>query len=235
MSNPWFRMYSEFMHDPKVQIMSEHNQRRLLMIFCMRCNGDVTLHDAHVTFQLRISQEEWEKSKAVFMASGFIDSANKVLNWDKRQFVSDSSAARVAKHRALHKTVTVTPCNVTVTPPEQNRTDTEQIKSLAIGKPNCPHQEVINLYHEILPNNPMIRDWTPARQALLKARWNEDSERQNLDYWRSFFEYVAKSSFLTGKTTGQNGRGFNPGLDWILKAENFAKVREGRYEDKHGQ
>jgi len=235
MSNPWFRMYSEFMHDPKVQIMSEHNQRRLLMIFCMRCNGDVTLHDAHVTFQLRISQEEWEQSKAVFMASGFIDSANKVLNWDKRQFVSDSSAARVAKHRALHKTVTVTPCNVTVTPPEQNRTDTEQIKSLAIGKPNCPHQEVINLYHEILPNNPMIRDWTPARQALLKARWNEDSERQNLDYWRSFFEYVAKSSFLTGKTTGQNGRGFNPGLDWILKAENFAKVREGRYEDKHGQ
>ena len=235
MSNPWFRMYSEFMHDPKVQIMSEHNQRRLLMIFCMRCNGDVTLHDAHVTFQLRISQEEWEQSKAVFMASGFIDSANKVLNWDKRQFVSDSSAARVAKHRALHKTVTVTPCNVTVTPPEQNRTDTEQIKSLAIGKPNCPHQEVINLYHEILPNNPMIRDWTPARQALLKARWNEDSERQNLDYWRSFFEYVAKSSFLTGKTTGQNGRVFNPGLDWILKAENFAKVREGRYEDKHGQ
>ncbi len=44
-----------------------------------------------------------------------------MLNWDKRQFVSDSSAERVAKHRERMKQSS----NVTVTPPEQNRTDTE--------------------------------------------------------------------------------------------------------------
>lgn len=127
MSNPWFRLYAEFLTDPKVQLMSEQNQRRLVMIFCIRCNGDVTLHDKHVTFQLRITQEEWSITKAEFIANGFIDSNNNVLNWDKRQYRSDTSAARVAKHRTLHKNVTVTKCNVTVTPPdtEQNRTDTE--------------------------------------------------------------------------------------------------------------
>ena len=81
MSNPWFRMYSEFMNDPKVQLMSEVNQRRLVMIFCMRCNGNVTLQDKHVTFMLRISDTEWSDSKAEFIDNGFIDNDNNVLNW----------------------------------------------------------------------------------------------------------------------------------------------------------
>lgn len=123
MANPWFRLYSEFMHDPKVQMLSEQYQRRLIMVLCMRCNSDVTLQDKYVTFTLRISQQEWDETKAVFVDAGFIDSDNNVLNWDKRQYVSDSSAARVAKHRALHKAVDVTASNVTVTPPEQNRTE----------------------------------------------------------------------------------------------------------------
>lgn len=131
MSNPWFRMYAEFLHDPKVRVMEEKHQLYLVLLLCLRCNGVVTLQDKHVTFSLRISDSEWQLAKHVFIDSGFIDSDNNVLNWDKRQFVSDSSAARVAKHRSLHKKVTVTPCNVTVTPPEQNRTEQNIIKPLA--------------------------------------------------------------------------------------------------------
>jgi hypothetical protein len=127
MSNPWFRLYSEFANDPKVQMLSEQDQRRLIMLFCIRCNSDVTLQDKHVTFQLRISSIEWTDTKNVFIEAGFIDKDNNILNWNKRQYVSDSSTSRVARHRALHKDVNVTKCNVTVTPPEQNRTDTEQI------------------------------------------------------------------------------------------------------------
>ena len=131
MSNPWFRMYAEFLHDPKVRTMSPENQLRLVLLFCLRCNGNVTLQDSHVTFSLRISDAEWSNTKRIFIDAGFIDSHNNVLNWNKRQFVSDSSAARVAKHRSLHKLSNVTQCNVTVTPPEQNRTDTEHNKPLS--------------------------------------------------------------------------------------------------------
>lgn len=106
-----------------------------------------------------------------------------------------------------------------------------RIKSIATGKPVCPHQEIIAMYHEILPACPSIRDWTPARAAALKARWNEDSERQSLDYWRRLFEYIAAIPFLTGKVYSQGRKPFVLSLDWLVKAENFAKVREGRYED----
>ena len=104
MANAWFRMYAEFATDPKVQMMTETMQRRYIMLLCLRCsNGLVTLHDEEVAFQLRISAEEMAETKALFIKKGFVDSAWNVLNWDKRQFVSDTSNARVAKHRALQK------------------------------------------------------------------------------------------------------------------------------------
>lgn len=106
MANPWFRMYAEFAHDPKVQMLAEAMQRRYLMLMCMRCsNGLVTLHETEIAFHLRISEQELSATKELFMARGFIDERWNLLNWDKRQFLSDSSAARVAKHRAARKKV----------------------------------------------------------------------------------------------------------------------------------
>lgn len=100
----------------------------------------------------------------------------------------------------------------------------------AKAKPDCPHQAIVALYHEVLPICPKVRDWTPARQALLRARWNEDPKRQNLDYWRTFFEYVGESEFLMGNVSGRDGRKpFVADLEWMLKPANFTKIREERY------
>lgn len=95
----------------------------------------------------------------------------------------------------------------------------------------CPHQEIIALYHELLPASPQIRDWTPARADLLRVRWNEDASRQDLDWWRRFFSYIAESQFLTGRAHANGRKPFMAPLEWILKAENFAKIREGRYHE----
>lgn len=116
----WFRMYAEFATDPKVQMLSEADQRRYIMLLCLRCcNGDVTLQDDEVAFQLRISNEEWAETKAILQDKGLIDEQSMPTAWDRRQYVSDSSAARVAAHRARKKQR----CNVTVTPPD---TDTDK-------------------------------------------------------------------------------------------------------------
>ncbi len=129
MANPWFRLYSEFATDPKVQMLSEAMQRRLTMILCLRCSNTlVTLHEDEIAFQLRISETELAETKALFISKGFIDKQWNVLNWEKRQFASDSSAARVAKHRALQKEKQQQACNVTEEKSnalEQNRTDTD--------------------------------------------------------------------------------------------------------------
>lgn len=103
------------------------------------------------------------------------------------------------------------------------------------SKPNCPHQEIIAAYHEALPVSPRIRDWTQARSALLRNRWNEDPARQNLEYWKRLFAYVAESDFLTGRVSTHGRRPFVASLEWLLKAENFAKVREGRYHPEAAQ
>ncbi|MNK59155.1 hypothetical protein D3C87_782550 [compost metagenome] len=95
----------------------------------------------------------------------------------------------------------------------------------------CPHEKIIALYHEVLPLARRIREWTPARKQALRARWREKAERQNLDWWRKFFDYVATSDFLCGRTKSAPGRKpFDLSLDWLCKSENFVKVVEGAYD-----
>lgn len=132
MSNPWFRMYSEFSHDPKVQMLSEVMQRRYVMIMCLRCSNSLeTLHETELAFHLRISDADLAETKATFIKKGFIDSSWNLLNWDKRQFASDSSKARVAKHRALlkEKQNDTGNCDVTLQKRQSNALDTEQIQN----------------------------------------------------------------------------------------------------------
>ncbi|MCK4121067.1 hypothetical protein HFK83_01535 [Ralstonia pseudosolanacearum] len=113
------------------------------------------------------------------------------------------------------------------------RTEGGAAVSKTAKHPDCPHQEIIALYHEILPMCPRIRTWTSAREKLLRARWSEDPKRQNLDYWSNFFTYVGTCSFLTGRSRPSNGRNpFLAGLPWMLREESFAKIREGYYEDR---
>jgi hypothetical protein len=104
MANPWFRLYSEFAHDPKIQMLSEAMQRRYVMLMCLRCSETLeTLHETEIAFQLRLSEAELIETKQLFISKNFIDKQWNLLNWDKRQFVSDSSTMRVRKYRDKKK------------------------------------------------------------------------------------------------------------------------------------
>ena len=109
----------------------------------------------------------------------------------------------------------------------------EDVKNSADSAKQCPHQAIIDIYHEALPMCPRIRDWTPARQAHLRARWNEDARRQSLSYWAEFFTYVGQCDFLVGRVPGKGGAPpFVCSLSWIVKHENFTKIRERNYENR---
>lgn len=88
----------------------------------------------------------------------------------------------------------------------------------------CPHHEIIALYHSILPELPAIREWTRSRQATLRNCWTSKPERQDLAWWREFFEEVSKSDFLMGRV-----KTWKADLEWLVKPRNFPKVLEGRY------
>jgi len=135
MANPWFRLYSEFAHDPKVQMLSEAMQRRYVMLMCLRCSETLeTLHETEIAFQLRLSTEELEQTKQLFISKNFIDKHWNLLNWDKRQFVSDSSTMRVAKHRSKKKQVSNVDETLQKRPSNAIDTDTDKKQ---IQKSNC--------------------------------------------------------------------------------------------------
>lgn len=90
---------------------------------------------------------------------------------------------------------------------------------------NCPHEQIISLYHEILPMMPSVKVWTEKRRKLLQARWREDKKRQDLAYWEKLFTYASRSDFLCGRTKNS----FSCTLEWMLNASNFVKIIEGNY------
>jgi len=107
--------------------------------------------------------------------------------------------------------------------------------------PNCPHQVLIDLYAKHLPTLPYPRVWEGQRQEALRARWRwvltakrKDGSQYATDeasavaWFDRFFEYIAESDFLSGR----NGKWTSCELGWIVKAENFAKVIQGNYENK---
>jgi len=111
----------------------------------------------------------------------------------------------------------------------------------AASLPDCPHEQIVALYHELLPQCPKVAEWNDARRGYLRSRWREKAKpngstqgytsvESGIEYWRRFFDYVGKSRFLTGGAEGSNGRPpFVATLEWLVRPTNFAKVIEGNF------
>ena len=101
----------------------------------------------------------------------------------------------------------------------------------------CPHMDIIDAYHEVLPELPGIiaSRWPGSKDAeALKTRWREDPRHQNLEFWLRFFSAVRTNPHWMG----QNDRGWQANLRWLVNRTNFDKVLERmvsvRKEAAHG-
>ena len=221
--------------------MLQHGSYTLLIDACYDREIFPTLEQA-IEWTWASSTEEIEAVKFV-LSKFFILSSDGTYVQDRilqelleYQAKSDTNT-RIAKERETKRKEAITNRArlVNEAPPNQEpRTINQEpiVKTLVISaandKPDCPHQEIISVYHEVLPQCPKVRDWTQARQTQLRTRWNESADRQNLDYWRRLFEYVGECDFLTGRTA----KPFFADLEWITKTANFTKIRERKYENR---
>lgn len=129
-SRTWFRLYTEFASDPKVQLLDETLQRRFVMLLCLAGAGVTPTSDvSEVDFVLRIGVSECERTRSIFVSKGLIDEHWFPKKWTKRQFESDSSTGRVKRFRQRQKSVTE---DVTETPSEQSRTEQSQKRATRI-------------------------------------------------------------------------------------------------------
>ena len=85
-------------------------------------------------------------------------------------------------------------------------------------------EHVVETWNEIAPRigRPKVRDLTPERRQLVKARIAQYS----LDDFKAVFDKVARSPFLRGDLRWKGAT-----FDWIIKKGNFQKIIEGNYDD----
>ena len=100
---------------------------------------------------------------------------------------------------------------------------------------------IIDLYHELMPNNPRCKVINTARRKTIVARWKEaakmdcqpfgyDNKDDGLIAWRQFFSVCAESEFLTGRTQPLPGRPpFIADIDFLLSPNGFIKCLENKY------
>jgi hypothetical protein len=91
-----------------------------------------------------------------------------------------------------------------------------------------PYDGIVAAYHEALPMLPVVRKLTDQRRRKLRRCWQDDQERQSLDYWKRFFAYVGTSDFLTGRS----GRFTACDFEWLVEPSRHLKVSEGKYENR---
>ncbi|WP_248322008.1 hypothetical protein [Caballeronia sp. Sq4a] len=179
----WFRLYGEFANDPKVQSMSEAMQRRLVMLMCLRCSNVLaTLQDDELAFALRIDEAELAQTKALFMRKGFIDEQWDLINWDKRQYVSDSSTERSRKHRNKKREQVQQACNVAATPPEADteaeaETETEQPQEAKVVDQSIAPEQTQNLA------SPVSRSTEIAVYLRQRGIVGSNSANPNISAW----------------------------------------------------
>ncbi len=117
---------------------------------------------------------------------------------------------------------------------------------LVVGSPSlppCPHLRLLELFGHHLPDLPQPKPelWQGKNADAMRARWKwvltaktkagkryAVTEAEAVDWFSRFFAYVSRSDFLTGRS----GKWTNCDLGWLMKADNFAKVVQGNYENR---
>ena len=101
-----------------------------------------------------------------------------------------------------------------------NRTTSEQ----PVNTNNKDNKVIIKEYNNI-PELSNIAKLTDKRTTTLNARIKEYSYEQVLEV----ISNVSKSDFLKGN----NDREWKCNFDWIMNSNNFIKILEGNYKNKH--
>lgn len=97
-------------------------------------------------------------------------------------------------------------------------------------KVRCPEgrSRVVDLYRELLvPPMPDVVDLDDERKRLIGTL--SRGELDTMDRWRTFFQVVAESPVLTGRSPWRDGSTRVVDFDFLLR--HAVKIMEGKYDD----
>ena len=120
--------------------------------------------------------------------------------------------------KANYKLLTINQELNTPLPPEGGSKEVNKI-------PDCPHKEIIQAYHESLPElqGVIVDRWAGSTRARdLAARWRESDKHQSVDFWKRYFAAMRTLPFYMG----ENDRNWKADLGWLIKRKNFDSTLE---------
>lgn len=109
-------------------------------------------------------------------------------------------------------------------------------------KPSLSCEQVVEVYHRVLPEAQSIRILTDKRRALIRSFWQKagkvtqqlDGHKFTLSDWESYLSYIATNCrwMLENRPDQRTGRTWRrKALEYFLSVDVYAKTREGACDD----
>lgn len=94
---------------------------------------------------------------------------------------------------------------------------------------SIPFQEVVDLYHSLLPNLPACRVLNKQRKGRIRTlHRNKDLFNSDLTAWSEYFTYVANTEWMHGS----NNKNWVADIDFLLRESTVIKCLEGTYNQR---
>lgn len=109
-------------------------------------------------------------------------------------------------------------------------------------KPSLSCEQVVEVYHRVLPEAQSIRILTDKRRALIRTFWQKagkvtkqlDGHKFTLSDWEAYLNYIATNCrwMLENRPDQRTGRTWRrKSLEYFLNVDVYAKTREGACDD----
>lgn len=149
-------MYDDVVNDPKVLCLSSDALRwQWVSVLCIASkNGGKLPPIAHIAVTLRLTPQRAAVVLVELHNAGLLDKQEDGSfvphNWSGRQYKSDTSNERVARHRERKRNATSNgDCNVTVAPPDtETEADTEKVAEAPASGAEAPRDPRARLFDE---------------------------------------------------------------------------------------
>lgn len=214
-SPPWIKLHKKLLDNYDFQCLPVASRALAPMLWLLASEhekGEIDADPKKLAFRLRMTEIEAEEALKPLMDKDFFSAASKALAKPRR-------AAR---------------------PETEKRRDKEE-KSTSAGKlPTCPIEEIVSLYHEVLPELPGVRVMDKAREKALRDFWvwilstarpdgtpRATNADEAMTWIREYMGRARDNDFIMGR--GQRSpehQNWRCSIEYLLSSRGLKKVIE---------
>lgn len=203
-----------------------------MLVYLLTRPDNWEVQESQLRKRFKIGRDKCKNILAELVESGYAEKRQKrdnIGSFSKNDWVISESSKPLTENPSTEKPVTVNPSlnkdlDLINTEFKQDLFKVDSDEPTREEKSDCPVDEIIELYHTVLPELPRVLKVTPARRQKIRHRWNEDSEHQKLEFWEELFQWVRECDFLMGRS-----KPWKADLDFITTQSKFVKIYEGFY------